>query len=304
MTKKPTVTVGIPAYNEEMNIGHLLRALFSQERKSYKLQSIIVACDACDDKTVEKIRSLKNNKVKLLEGKHRKGQSYRQDQIIKGCNSDILVLLNADIELDGPSFVEKLIAPIFSNNADLVSSNVLPLKPWSFFERVLYVGYHFKNYQFEKLNGGINVYTCHGAARAFSKKYFKRFSFKGIVAEDAYSYFTCVSRGLKYAYAKNAVAFIRLPGNMKDHSRQSFRFTHARTKFLNSFDKELLSRSYNLSKKKAIKGLLISLVRNPVEMSMYLILLVYMRLLPYVIPHEHTTVWQVAASSKNLSQAI
>ena len=45
-------SVGITAYNEEENIGHLLEALLGQHLHTVEIAEIIVVASACTDRTV------------------------------------------------------------------------------------------------------------------------------------------------------------------------------------------------------------------------------------------------------------
>ena len=54
--KKLTVTIGIPAYNEQENISCLLRSIIKQKAWSYRLQSVVVVCDGSTDGTLGKAR--------------------------------------------------------------------------------------------------------------------------------------------------------------------------------------------------------------------------------------------------------
>jgi len=58
MADKKTLAIGIPAHNEEANIGFLIKALLEQESRLYVLTEIIVASDASTDKTVELVKAL------------------------------------------------------------------------------------------------------------------------------------------------------------------------------------------------------------------------------------------------------
>ena len=69
--KKLTVTIGIPAYNEEKNIGRLLKSLSNQKGDDFTLNEIVVLSDGSTDMTNEIVHSQSklNRKVKLLAGK-------------------------------------------------------------------------------------------------------------------------------------------------------------------------------------------------------------------------------------------
>ena len=51
MNKKLTVSVGIPAYDEEANIKSLLEAILQQRQENFILKSIIVVSDGSTDRT-------------------------------------------------------------------------------------------------------------------------------------------------------------------------------------------------------------------------------------------------------------
>ncbi|MEZ4834804.1 MAG: glycosyltransferase [Caldilineaceae bacterium] len=51
-------SVGITAYNEEENIGSLLRAMLDQHLHRVEIAEIIVVASACTDRTVPIIRSM------------------------------------------------------------------------------------------------------------------------------------------------------------------------------------------------------------------------------------------------------
>ena len=55
-SEKIRCSVGITAYNEETNIGHLLAALLDQHLHSVEIAEIIVVASACTDRTVPIVR--------------------------------------------------------------------------------------------------------------------------------------------------------------------------------------------------------------------------------------------------------
>ncbi len=109
---KPTVSIGIPAFNEGNNIGFLIQELLDQTTQDYELKSIVVASDASTDNTDSVVQSFNNEKVKLIPNAVRQGQAAKQNQIIEACETDILVLLNGDILLEGKDFIGNLVRPI------------------------------------------------------------------------------------------------------------------------------------------------------------------------------------------------
>ena len=185
---KFTVSIGIPAYNEEANIGYLLNDLLAQKEEGYTLEKIYVYSDGSTDTTEEVVRDALDERIELIVGSGRMGAAYGQNILMKVTQSDILVMLNADIQISDEYFIQKLIKPLINGDAELSSVKHEPLPARNFFESILVTSVELKSVLFETYNGGKNTYTCHGSARAFSKKLYKEIIFEKSVGEDAYSY--------------------------------------------------------------------------------------------------------------------
>jgi len=78
------ISIGIMAFNEEKNIGRLLKVLLSQELKKVKIEEIIVVSDGSTDKTDEIVRKfMKENKiVKLITRNKRMGKALAINRFI------------------------------------------------------------------------------------------------------------------------------------------------------------------------------------------------------------------------------
>ncbi len=292
-----TVTIGIPAYNEEANISYLLDSLLSQKEEGFVIERILVVSDGSSDRTTEIVRGFKDKKVSIIDNKKRNGVAFGQNQIIQNCNSDILVLLNADIKIENPLFLSFLVLPIIKNGADLVSGNLSALKPESFMEKILAAGMLLKDFMFESYKSGRNIYTCYGPARAFSRKLYKKMSFPGSIGEDAYSYLFCRSRGFFYAHVALAVAFVKMPGNFSDHFKQSIRFIQSKRKFIKIFGEKFVVEEYKLPLGLVVKSIIYSFIRLPLYTFCYLAVnsLVKLKSKNYpAIPER----WEISSSSK------
>lgn len=122
MKQLPTVTIGIPAYNEEANIQKLLKALLQQKTTNYRLEKIIVVSDGSTDRTEELVKSIKRKQILLLINKRRLGLNATQNKILRKSKSDILVLFDADVLPKDKNCVASLISlssyrKILSNEA-------------------------------------------------------------------------------------------------------------------------------------------------------------------------------------------
>lgn len=300
--KHATVTVGIPAYNEAENIGALLRDLLRQSAEEFSLEKILVYSDGSTDRTNEIVRSLRDARVELIEGPGRQGLACGQNVILERTKSDVLVLVNADMRIDDDRFLEKLTRPIREGKAELTSSDLRPMSARGRFERILETGFLLKNTLFESIRGGKTLYTCHGACRAFSRRFFAQFRFTQSVGEDAYSYLSCIARNFRYAYVKDAVLFLRVPATSADNDKQSFRFSRGKETLMKEFPKELVEQEMYIPVSAFFRGALSAsplLFRHPIRSISYMIVVVTTRIRSFFAPAPEE-LWDVSTTSKRL----
>lgn len=295
----PMVTVGIPAYNEAANIKYLLEDILSQHESGFFLEKIIVNSDGSDDNTVALAHSVGDRRIQVIDDGKRKGQAARQNEIIKQTETDILVLLNADIILDGRYFLKEIIRPLLEGKAEFTSSNMLAVKPRTFVEEMLSMSIEFKNRIFEQWRNGKNLYTCHGAARAFTRAYYGHFHFEESVGEDAYSYFFGREHGHRYAYVAEAVARIKLPETLADHFKQSGRFFNSQTRFIKEFGLAAIEREYGIPKLLLFKSGIASFLQHPVLFTAYAVITTVSQW-KAVFQKPIGQTWEIATSSKQL----
>ncbi len=272
MKSKPTVTIAIPALNEEANIGHLLNDLSRQKTDNLILEKIIVNSDGSTDNTNEIVRNKNNKKVILIENKETIGTSARQNEMLKMCNSDILVLLDADIEITKSDFLEKLTKPIIKNEADLTSCPIFEKEPATLLEKSVFTSMRVKNQIFEAHRNGDNVYTCHGSSRALSKRFYAILEFKEGPGEDAYSYFFCLKNGFKYKFVKNTYINYRLSNNFSDYRKQNLRFIKSKEIMAKEFGKAYILKQYKIPILKALASISKYAIRHPVLSMLYLLI--------------------------------
>ncbi|MEZ4673607.1 MAG: glycosyltransferase [Caldilineaceae bacterium] len=91
-------SVGVTAYNEEENIGHLLAALSDQHLHQVEIDEIIVVASACTDNTVPIIREhmVLDPRIKLIEQERREGKTSAVNLFLASAQCDICVLESGD----------------------------------------------------------------------------------------------------------------------------------------------------------------------------------------------------------------
>ncbi|MDO8460542.1 MAG: glycosyltransferase family 2 protein [Nanoarchaeota archaeon] len=110
MKRNPLVSVVIPAYNEEKDIGACITSL---QKQSYKKIEIIIVDDGSKDRTREIVEGFKG--VRLIEGKH-KGPGFSRNLGAEKAKGEILVFVDSDMTFD-KNYVKELIKPIVEEGA-------------------------------------------------------------------------------------------------------------------------------------------------------------------------------------------
>lgn len=113
--KNVKLSIVIPVYNEENTILELLRLV--QEEKHQK--EIIIVDDASTDGTVEIIKTLKDENIKVLFNEVNYGKGYSIRKGFKLVTGDIVIIQDADLEYY-PDEYERLIRKILEGKADVV----------------------------------------------------------------------------------------------------------------------------------------------------------------------------------------
>lgn len=294
-----SVTVGIPAYNEEANIGYLLQDVLKQKTEGFVLEKIIVVSDGSTDQTASLVRAVSDTRIVLIDDGERHGQAMRQNNIIARTDTDILVLLNADILLRDEHYLSLLIAPLLTGQADFVAGNTDAITPQNFFEQILWVSDRWKRHMTERWREGNNVYTCKGTARAFSRVYYRQILFPKSVGEDAYSYFFGVTHHFRYQYVPGALAWMKLPDFFRDHMKQSHRFRQSRKALAARFGEQFIHAQYQIPYRQLFESSLVFFFKYPLAFMGYVMVyaLTAMQSL-FSLPIPDT--WNMSTSSKKL----
>ena len=109
-----TISVIIPAFNEEANIANSIAVA----KKCSLVNEILVINNLSTDKT-EQI-ALENGA--RVERCYCQGKGYAMEDGIKYAKNDVIVFLDADVKYEHQNIVEELARPIIENKADFVKS--------------------------------------------------------------------------------------------------------------------------------------------------------------------------------------
>jgi glycosyltransferase involved in cell wall biosynthesis len=302
---KPTVTVGIPAYNEIKGLPYLLESLRTQEWDNFILEKVLVISDGSDDGTDEYASAFAKNHpqlpVILVNDKKRLGQAARLKQIYQTNQSDILITLDADTKLANNLTLAAAVECFTDPHIGLVGFNDTPVRVSNFFGRIvtahINLWYHIR----KNINGGDSVYNHHGCASAVRKDLAQvagQDMPTDIVAADTYLYFKAKELGLKLAHARKAVVYYKAPTNYQDYTLQTLRFNQTRSRITEHFGDWI--KPYRVVPKSAkLKGVLIMCLKNPVFTALALGMQIWIKNLNKLSAvRQDQTLWTTIRSTK------
>ena len=110
MTKFPTITLALPTYNEEKNIGRCLKSIFGQKYPKNKFEVVIVD-NYSEDKTVT---IAKQFPVKIMYNKIKDAQHSKM-LAFKKARGELFLYLDADVELVGRNWFIKMVKPLLED---------------------------------------------------------------------------------------------------------------------------------------------------------------------------------------------
>lgn len=268
---RPSLTIGISAFNEEKNIKKLLVSLLTQKIRSAELVKILIFDDGSSDNTYKEISSFSSDKIQCVHDGENLGKSERLNQIFKTADADVLVLIDADTIPSDNNTIENLVSKITERKYSLASGNPQKKRENNRTSKILEVSAFLQEYVRSRLNGGDNVYSCHGRLIATNRAIYKNIEIPPeTVGNDAFIYFVNKTLGGKFLYVSEAKITYKMPGSLKDFSKQRNRFKHSQDMHRAHFSTKInVEKEYSIPKGLLLKAVLWSFLRNPIYTFRY-----------------------------------
>lgn len=220
MLRRYTLTIGIPAHNEEANIARLLFMLLAQSRAQYSLEKIVVVTDGCTDETAREVERVirVNPLVHLKNDGKRYGKAARLNWMYQTNESDILVTLDADVLPADDYFLDELVDKLVSNESiAVVAGNSQPFPPQTFTERIIVAHKQLWYYVRKDLRKGENLYNSSGQSYAFRKDFLRTLELPIHTAADQQLLYLAVRKTeAHFAFAERAVIMFRVPSTFAE----------------------------------------------------------------------------------------
>ena len=301
-TRKFTVTIGIPAYNEGRNIGYLLKSILRQKQTNYKMEKVIIVSDGTDN-TAEVVRSFlkKYPFIKIIESPNRLGKATALNNIYEQSNSDFLMQFDADVVLDRDIEIDLMMKEMLKDEkADLVGGRFIPVKQNSLMGKFSNISYLIIEDSFLSLNNGNNIFALVGLASLIRKRLYKSFSYpKGVISDQNYLYATATKRGKdRFQLAKDTRIFIRTVSTFKDWRILGARSVIEDKASVGYFFGKKIINDYSMPKEIYLRSIFKWFLKNPLNTIGAVIMNIFIRMFPYKKAIVAEGMWELASSSK------
>lgn len=302
MTKKLTITVGIPTFLAEKHLVQTLNSIYNSQNIEL-IDHIIVAVDG--KKIRKQIYSrIKHSKLTVISYKSRAGQSQRINNIVKLTKTDLLLLTNDDVVFSKDS-ISSLVEEYKRSRSSLISGGIYPMKPKTVLERILSASTDIKHRIIRSIPKNETYLTTNGRYICISKEIYKDLELpKNIINSDAYIYFYTVSKKLKKSYIDKIQCYYREPSTLSEHLNQVHKFQISFQENSKYFSQKFLKPKYFISKKLIAISNLKELLRNPIFVSLYVFVFLYARLMInlglHKVMYSDYGYWETDISTKSI----
>jgi biofilm PGA synthesis N-glycosyltransferase PgaC len=206
-------SVGVMAYNEEMNIRRTLRAVLEQESRRTRVAEVIVVASGCTDNTVAIVREIMQSdaRVQLIVQEQREGKASAINLFLQQASSPLLALVGADI-IPEKDALERLCARFADETVGMVGARPVPVN-----DQDTFTGH-----------SAHLLWRLHDTLARRSPKLGEVVAFRNVVsaipndtAVDELSLQAIIAkRGLRMVYVPEAVVYNKGPMTIRDFLKQ------------------------------------------------------------------------------------
>lgn len=239
----PSVTVIIPAHNEEKHIRATVDAVLESGYPG--TLRIIAINDGSSDRTGEILkRYSRNPKVRVLKTDHI-GKSRAMNQALKLARTEIVITIDGDTRLEKGA-IENLVAP-FSDPEVAATTGVIKVdnrrKPLSWFQRLEYLNFAFFKSVCERIGAVIAASGPLSAFRTTALRKAGGFS-PHTFLEDFDVALKLIKAGHKTRFVDNAYCYTFVPERIMELARQRLRWTRGGAQIIKIHWDMFLNRKY------------------------------------------------------------
>ena len=224
-TMNEPVTIVVPAYNEEKNIGEAVTSL-ARSRHEGGVELVVVD-DGSTDNTAEVIKSLKLPNVRLVQVPNG-GKANALNTGVAFSRSELIVMVDADTMVDSDS-IHRLVQPFADETVGAVAGNVKVanrrslIGKWQHIEYV--IGFSLDRRLYDTMGC---ISTIPGALGAFRRRALTQAGglSEDTLAEDTDLTMAIQRAGWRVVYEESARAYTEAPGSLGQLWKQRYRWSY------------------------------------------------------------------------------
>jgi len=238
------VDIVIPAYNEEICLGDVLRDVMAAKQSDwFRIQNIYVISDASTDRTDDIVQQAgrEDRRVKLIRKAGRKGKQDSINKAISITDADVAVFLDADIRLANADALVNLLAYFHEGQAALVQGGLVRVRPGFTLNPVKHAAY-FDWILVDKIRRAkpISWWSIDGRVMALSRDLYQHLALPLLLADDQFIFYSCFKKGRKFVWSEDAVFYYEPPQSIADFAKQWSRYHFYTNKSREEFGAELI----------------------------------------------------------------
>ncbi len=295
----PSLTIGVPVYNEALNIGNMLQSVLKQSHKYYRLVKIMVICDGSTDGTPEIVKKLakKHRVISCVVKKTRHGKTTGLNSIYRANTSELLLTLDGDIILGGKHDIDEMVKLMLSHETICaVAAHQDPVEPKGFIPQVLYTNHILWNQVRIHVNHGDHISNLQGSATLLRGSFAHHITYPtSIPCDQGYLYVKAHQRQ-GFAYAYNTHVLYQPISTLTDLKRLAPRARNEKYSLVKYFGEDVLSL-YTIPWQYKVRGILNTIQSRPVMTVLCIALNIVAQL---VIPEQviESGMWETLVSTK------
>ena len=294
-SNKRKITIGVPTFNEEDNIINFIESIKKQNLSPNVIDKILFIDDS-DDKTPDLIDKMKienpDLKIELHHNNKRLGASNAWNAIFKKSGGDIIVLLDADIELEKNCILN--LSNKINETTGLCASNTIPIvqKNNKYSKASAFIAFWLRSIRLHR----VSKYTTMGRALALHSEDVSDIEIPtDIIAIDLYIQCKMLEKHKKVVYNDEAIVYFKTPLTKSDFLSQVTRAIIGH--------KQIKKYTKYLSLEISFIVLLREFLKSSIKYPSFSLALIYCyTMLPYSYFKNKDKVsylWETATSTKN-----
>ncbi len=222
--KFPSVTVLVPAYNEEKTIAKTIKSLLSLDYPKHLLE-IIVINDCSKDMTKQIVSKFKKHGIVLLNNLVNSGKAFSMNRGIEAARGEMVACLDADSTVH-PKALKRMVGYFDDKEIAAVTPAMKIIKPKKIVERIQVVEYILNIFLRRILSFMDSIHVTPGVFTVYRKSVLKEIGGfdVGNLTEDMEIALKIHKAGYKIENNINAISYTICPSTWKALFKQRTRW--------------------------------------------------------------------------------